>query len=156
MLYRLCSHPFASTESEYPSLYDHSLLLEQSLGLNSGWQDARGASGGPSAIKDFYAPPTAGLPTPERTFLTDVNEDQFTARIREQDQSPKKRMSKADRFAEEEIVKLKYDHWENKRKEKLRTVRAERLMIVNFLNEFESQERETAEPVEILQRTFLD
>ena len=81
MLYRLCSHPFASTESEYPSLYDHSLLLEQSLGLNSGWQDARGASGGPSAIKDFYAPPTAGLPTPERTFLTDVNEDQFTARI---------------------------------------------------------------------------
>ena len=81
MLYRLCSHPFASTESEYPSLYDHSLLLEQSLGLNSGWQDARGASGGPSAIKDFYAPPTAGLPTPERTFLTDVDEDQFTARI---------------------------------------------------------------------------
>ena len=81
MLYRLCGHPFATAESEYPSLYDHSLLLEQSLGLNSGWQDARGASGGLSAIKDFYAPPTDGLPAPEPTFLTDVDEDQFTARI---------------------------------------------------------------------------
>ena len=81
MLYRLCGHPFATAGYEYPGLYDHSLLLEQSLGLNSGWQDARGASGGPSAIKDFYAPPTDGLPAPERTFLTDVDEGQFTARI---------------------------------------------------------------------------
>lgn len=81
MLYRLSGHPFATAESEYPSLYDHSLLLEQSLGLNSGWQDARGASGGPSAIKDFYAPPTDGLPSPERKFLTEVDEAQFAERV---------------------------------------------------------------------------
>lgn len=81
MLYRLTGHPYASPESEYPGLYDNSLLLEQSLGLNSGWQDARGASGGPSAIKDFYAPPTDGLPAPERKFLTEVDEDQLTERV---------------------------------------------------------------------------
>lgn len=81
MLYRLSGHPYATTQSEYPGLYDHSLLLEQSLGLNSGWQDARGASGGPSAIKDFYAPPTDGLPTPERKFLTEVDEQQFSERV---------------------------------------------------------------------------
>ena len=56
-------------------------MLEQSLGLNSGWQDARGASGGPSAIKNFYAPPTDGLPAPERTFLTEVDERLFTERV---------------------------------------------------------------------------
>ena len=53
--------------------------------------------------------------------LLPLNLEQFTARVKEQDQSPKRRLSKADRFAEDEIVKLKYDHWENKRKEKLRT-----------------------------------
>ena len=81
MLYRLSDHPYATPESEYPGLYDNSLLLEQNLGLNSGWQDARGASGGSSAIKDFYAPPTDGLPAPERKFLTEVDEDQFTERV---------------------------------------------------------------------------
>ena len=81
MLYRLSGHPYAAPETEYPGLYDHSLLLEQSLGLNSGWQDARGASGGPSAIKNFYAPPTNGLPSPERKFLTEVDEALFTERV---------------------------------------------------------------------------
>ena len=81
MLYRISGHPYATPETEYPGLYDHSLLLEQSLGLNSGWQDARGASGGSSAIKDFYAPPTDGLPSPERKFLTEVDEAQFTERV---------------------------------------------------------------------------
>ena len=70
-------HPY----EEYPGLYDQSLLLEQSLGLNSGWQDARGASGGPSAIKNFHAPPTNGLPAPERAFLTEVDERMFTERV---------------------------------------------------------------------------
>ena len=81
MLYHLSGHPYAAPASEYPSLYDQSLLLEQSLGLNSGWQDARGASGGPSAIKNFYAPPTNGLPAPERTFLTEVDERLFAERV---------------------------------------------------------------------------
>ena len=81
MLYRLSSHPYAEPATEYPSLYDHSLLLEQNLGLNSGWQDARGASGGSSAIKNFYAAPTDGLPSPERRFLTEVDEAQFTERV---------------------------------------------------------------------------
>ena len=81
MLYHLSGHPYAAPASEYPSLYDQSLMLEQSLGLNSGWQDARGASGGPSAIKNFYAPPTDGLPAPERAFLTEVEEGLFTERV---------------------------------------------------------------------------
>ena len=81
MLYHLSGHPYAAPACEYPGLYDQSLMLEQSLGLNSGWQDARGASGGPSAIKNFYAPPTDGLPAPERTFLTQVDESLFTERV---------------------------------------------------------------------------
>ena len=81
MLYHLSGHPYAAPACEYPSLYDQSLMLEQNLGLNSGWQDARGASGGPSAIKNFYAPPTDGLPAPERTFLTEVDESLFTERV---------------------------------------------------------------------------
>jgi len=81
MLYHLSGHPYAAPAYEYPGLYDQSLMLEQSLGLNSGWQDARGAGGGPSAIKSFYAPPTNGLPTPERTFLTEVDEHLFTERV---------------------------------------------------------------------------
>ena len=35
----------------------------------------------PSAIKNFYAPPTDGLPAPERTFLTEVDESLFTERV---------------------------------------------------------------------------
>ena len=81
MLYHLSGHPYAAPACEYPALYDQSLMLEQSLGLNSGWQDARGASGGPSAIKNFYAPPTDGLPAPERTFLNEVDESLFTERV---------------------------------------------------------------------------
>ena len=81
MFYHLSGHPYAAPAYEYPGLYDQSLMLEQSLGLNSGWQDARGASGGPSAIKNFYAPPTDGLPAPERTFLTEVDESLFTERV---------------------------------------------------------------------------
>ena len=81
MFYHLSGHPYAAPAYEYPGLYDQSLMLEQSLGLNSGWQDARGASGGPSAIKNFYAPPTDGLPAPERTFLTEVDERLFTERV---------------------------------------------------------------------------
>jgi len=81
VLYRLYRHDFCTSEHEYPALYDQSLLLEQSIGLNSGWQDARGACGGPSAIKDFFAPPTNGLPAPERTFITDVDEQEFTDRV---------------------------------------------------------------------------
>ncbi|MCE2448968.1 MAG: hypothetical protein J4F35_11460 [Candidatus Latescibacteria bacterium] len=81
MLYHLSGHPYAAPACEYPGLYDQSLMLEQSLGLNSGWQDARGASGGPAAIKNFYAPPTDGLPAPERTFLTEVDERLFTERV---------------------------------------------------------------------------
>ena len=80
VLYRLGGDPAGTPEKEYPALYDRSVLLEQSLGLNSGWQDARGVRGGPSAVKDFYAPPSAGLPTPEVTFIA-VDEDRFTDRI---------------------------------------------------------------------------
>ena len=81
MLYRLSGHAYARAESEYPGLYDQSVLLEQSFGLNSGWQDARGACGGPSAIKDFYAPPTDGLPTPERQFISGIDEALFAERV---------------------------------------------------------------------------
>ena len=80
LLYRLTGHPAIEAEGEYPALYDESVLLEQSLGLNSGWQDARGACGGPSAVKNFYAPPTEGLPAPELTFV-DVDEDVFIDRV---------------------------------------------------------------------------
>ena len=81
ILYRLSNHAYGNVESEYPDLYDQSVLLEQSFGLNSGWQDARGACGGPSAIKDFYAPPTDGLPAPERRFLSGIDESLFAKRI---------------------------------------------------------------------------
>lgn len=79
-LYRLVDHPIATPEGEYPALYDQSLLLEQSVGLNSGWQDARGACGGPSAVKDFYASPTLGLPDPQVQFVT-IDEARFTGRV---------------------------------------------------------------------------
>ena len=81
VLYRLNRHPYATAEKEYPALYDQSLLLEQNIGLNSGWQDARGACGGPGAIKDFYAAPTDDLPAPKRTFLTEIDEKEFTERV---------------------------------------------------------------------------
>jgi len=79
-LYRLAGHPIATPEGEYPALYDQSLLLEQSVGLNSGWQDARGACGGPSAVKDFYAPPTLGLPAPQVRFIP-IDEARFAQRV---------------------------------------------------------------------------
>jgi fucokinase len=79
-LYRLAGHPIATPEGEYPALYDQSLLLEQSVGLNSGWQDARGACGGPSAVKDFCAPPTLGLPAPQVKFIS-IDEEQFAQRV---------------------------------------------------------------------------
>lgn len=81
VLYRLANHPLSTAEHEYPGLYDQSLLLEQSIGLNSGWQDARGAYGGPGAIKNFYAPPTEGLPAPQLTFLTGLDEKYFAERV---------------------------------------------------------------------------
>ena len=80
VLYRLVGHPAGGDEGEYPGLYDQSVLLEQSIGLNSGWQDARGARGGPSAVKDFYAPPTDGLPAPELTYV-DVDAETFHRRV---------------------------------------------------------------------------
>ena len=80
LLYRLIGDAASTAAGDYPALYDQSVLLEQSLGLNSGWQDARGACGGPSAVKDFYAPPTDGLPTPEISFV-DVDEATFTERV---------------------------------------------------------------------------
>ncbi len=80
VLYRLAGHPAGEPEGEYPFLYDQSVLLEQSIGLNSGWQDARGACGGTSAVKDFYAPATTGLPTPQMEFI-DVDEDTFHRRV---------------------------------------------------------------------------
>ena len=80
-LYWLTKSPHAAASTEYPDLYDQSLLLEQSLGLNSGWQDARGALGGPSAIKDFCALPTTDLPAPSCTFLKSVDPAAFTERI---------------------------------------------------------------------------
>lgn len=79
-LYRLAGSPIAAPQGEYPALYDQSLLLEQSVGLNSGWQDARGACGGPSAVKDFYAPPTLGLPGPQVEFIA-IDEGQFARRV---------------------------------------------------------------------------
>ena len=81
ILYRLAGSPLATPEGQYPGLYDQSLMLEQSIGLNSGWQDARGAVGGDGAIKDFYAPPTDGLPAPKLTFITGVDEAAFTDRV---------------------------------------------------------------------------
>jgi galactokinase/mevalonate kinase-like predicted kinase len=80
VLYRLTGDPASEPVKEYPRLYDQSVLLEQSLGLNSGWQDARGACGGTSAVKDFYAPPTGGLPTPQMRFVT-VDAALFSQRI---------------------------------------------------------------------------
>lgn len=79
-LYRITGHAAGRPEGEYPGLYDQSVLLEQSIGLNSGWQDARGACGGSSAVKDFYAPPTDGLPAPELAFVV-VDEEVFTRRV---------------------------------------------------------------------------
>jgi galactokinase/mevalonate kinase-like predicted kinase len=79
-LYRLTGNPAGTTDGEYPNLFDQSVLLEQSIGLNSGWQDARGARGGASAVKDFYAPPTDGLPTPELSYV-DVDADLFRRRV---------------------------------------------------------------------------
>ncbi len=81
VLYRLTGSPLGTAEHEYSTLYDQSLLLEQSIGLNSGWQDARGACGGPSAVKDFYALPTEDLPAPETTFLTEIDENLFGERM---------------------------------------------------------------------------
>ena len=81
MLYRLCGNPMINSDREYPVLYDQSVLLEQSVGLNSGWQDARGACGGPSAVKDFLAPPTQGLPDPQIRYLEGVEEEEFSQRI---------------------------------------------------------------------------
>ena len=80
-LYRLCGNPIVDSDREYPVLYDQSLLLEQSVGLNSGWQDARGACGGLSAVKDFLAPATQGLPAPEIRYLDGVDEEEFSRRI---------------------------------------------------------------------------
>ena len=80
VLYRLTGHPAGTKEGEYPDLFDQSVLLEQSIGLNSGWQDARGAHGGPSAVKDFYAPPTNGLPTPELSYV-EVDAELFRRRV---------------------------------------------------------------------------
>ena len=79
-LYRLTGHESGTDEGEYPALYDHSVLLEQNLGLNSGWQDARGARGGASAVKDLYAPPASGPPAPEISFV-EVDEDRFVDRV---------------------------------------------------------------------------
>jgi fucokinase len=81
VLYRMAGLAQGYREGEYPALYDQSLLLEQSIGFNSGWQDARGAYGGPAAIKDFYAPPGPGLPAPEVTFLTEVDPGEFQRRV---------------------------------------------------------------------------
>ena len=80
VLYRLVGDPAGGDDGEYPGLYDQSVLLEQSIGLNSGWQDARGARGGPSAVKDFYAPPTDGLPAPGLTYV-DVDAEEFRRRV---------------------------------------------------------------------------
>ena len=79
ILYRLAGHS-AGGSDEYPFLYDQSVLLEQSIGLNSGWQDARGACGGASAVKDFLAPATTGLPAPKMSFV-EVDEETFHRRV---------------------------------------------------------------------------
>ena len=55
-------------------------MLEKWMGLRWGGQDARGARGGSSAVKDFYAPPTEGLPAPELTYI-DVDPEAFQRRI---------------------------------------------------------------------------
>tara|TARA_B100000902_G_scaffold395590_1_gene454508 strand:- start:402 stop:2270 length:1869 start_codon:yes stop_codon:yes gene_type:complete len=81
LLYRMSNHAYGFSENEYPGLYDQSILLEQSFGLNSGWQDARGACGGRSAIKDFYAPPTENLPIPKRRFIENIDETAFVDRV---------------------------------------------------------------------------
>ena len=81
LLYRLTGSSEATDEGEYPSLYDQSLLLEQSVGLNSGWQDARGAFGGSGAIKSFVASPTTGLPSPSCEFLDRVDPSVFADRV---------------------------------------------------------------------------
>ena len=80
VFYRMTGHSAGTDAGEYPELYDQSVLLEQSLGLNSGWQDARGARGGTSAAKDLYAPPTDGAPVPDITFV-EVDVDRFAERI---------------------------------------------------------------------------
>jgi galactokinase/mevalonate kinase-like predicted kinase len=80
VLYRLTGNPAGTDDGEYPDLFDQSVLLEQSIGLNSGWQDARGARGGASAVKDFYAPPTEGLPTPELSYVP-VDAEVFERRV---------------------------------------------------------------------------
>lgn len=80
ILYRLTGHPAGTEEGEYPDLFDQSVMLEQSIGLNSGWQDARGARGGSSAVKDFYAPMTDGLPAPELTYV-EVDAEIFQRRV---------------------------------------------------------------------------
>ncbi len=80
VFYRLTGHSAGTDAGEYPELYDQSVLLEQSLGLNSGWQDARGARGGASAAKDLYALPTDGPPVPGIAFV-EVDADRFAERI---------------------------------------------------------------------------
>ena len=81
VLFRLTGRPEGTDAGEYPSLYDQSLLLEQSVGLNSGWQDARGAFGGPSAVKNFAAAATEGLPAPTCEFIAEVDPADFTERV---------------------------------------------------------------------------
>ncbi|TFF88952.1 MAG: hypothetical protein EU549_02075 [Promethearchaeota archaeon] len=76
-LYRISEQPKKMT---YPILYDQSLLLEQSIGFNSGWQDARGAIGGKSAVKHFTTRPTMNLPNPQLEFI-ELDEKLFEKRI---------------------------------------------------------------------------
>ena len=80
VFYRITGHSAGTEAGEYPELYDQSVLLEQSIGLNSGWQDARGARGGSSAAKDLYAPATEGPPVPDITFV-EVDSNRFAERI---------------------------------------------------------------------------
>ncbi|MHA1831291.1 MAG: hypothetical protein ACTSWR_07165 [Candidatus Helarchaeota archaeon] len=65
---------------KYPILYDQSILLEQSIGFNSGWQDARGVIGGKSAVKHFITKPTRDLPKPIMEFI-EVDTKEFEERI---------------------------------------------------------------------------
>lgn len=76
-LYRISNQ---TKNMKYPILYDQSLLLEQSIGFNSGWQDARGAIGGSSAVKSFCTEPTRNLPEPKLNFI-DIDEKEFENRI---------------------------------------------------------------------------
>lgn len=78
LLYRISSQ-YAGMDLK--QLFDDSLFLEQSLGFNSGWQDARGAIGGPSSIKEFKVQPTTGLPNPAVEFLSEVNEKALKERL---------------------------------------------------------------------------